>query len=552
LPLRDLLTWSETSFTSDARVRDWFTALSPYAGQPPILEREDQNEWPDGSGEREPLYFLGVSAKRYVLYNRLPDGSYRIRKFSNHGLGAYATITDADLDVKLLKSRPDVPPPHTVDDETGKPTSYPLGGPMWSYLLWYDFIVACETGCYRNGKPVPRNSDGGLYYSVLTAGTLADWNPPAYHQVTMSTWALFSQYSGEYGGVIDGLRPFNFITVLPPIRGALLLKRRFAQDEMADETVSFLNEYAQAGCPAFFTGYARTADEVERAHQDGRIYTRINNRVVALPAEIPLVTLAEQLEGYFLHPEAKAARPNGAGDLGVRRVRVGDIYITGKETNRNALLAAEESDGILDGDEAWGGQVYGLDSLALGEARDWRALLKTYRLSDLILATGVPERTLSKIRNGQTKTPDETTAHAILAGLPLLDTRNPDRILGWRTARLPDMVPISVLVYALRQARGIADDGSPSEDEMVAVREVRKGTRHLPDNERLALIAAIQSYQRQQRQDDGDTPTAAESDARTFVDGLWSQEGVGQSVSRGVRSYSADEFTRLIEQGVLQ
>jgi hypothetical protein len=37
----------------------------------------------------EPLYFLGDSAKRYVLYNRLSDGTYRIRKFSSHGVGTW-------------------------------------------------------------------------------------------------------------------------------------------------------------------------------------------------------------------------------------------------------------------------------------------------------------------------------------------------------------------------------------------------------------------------------------------------------------------------------
>jgi hypothetical protein len=44
---------------------------------------EDENDW---KGEREPLYFVGVSAKRCALWNRLPDGVYRIRKFSTHGL----------------------------------------------------------------------------------------------------------------------------------------------------------------------------------------------------------------------------------------------------------------------------------------------------------------------------------------------------------------------------------------------------------------------------------------------------------------------------------
>jgi hypothetical protein len=82
-------------------VTDWFNPLSPYEGRPPILEHEDENSW---QGKSEPLFFLGISSKRYALYNRLPDGIFRIRKFSSHGTGMWRSLPN-------YKSPPDIPEP---------------------------------------------------------------------------------------------------------------------------------------------------------------------------------------------------------------------------------------------------------------------------------------------------------------------------------------------------------------------------------------------------------------------------------------------------------
>jgi hypothetical protein len=144
------------------------------------------------------------------------------------------------------------------------------------------------------------------------------------------------------------------------------------------------------------------------------------------------------------------------------------------------------------------------ETCAPGACRDWRELLKRHALTDLLLVTGVPERTLSKIRRGQTKEPDPATARAILSGLPLLDHANPDTILGWRKD-----VPNTMVALALRAARGDSDERVPAEDKLIFIREVKSGKRHLPEDERLALIATIQSYQRERGEDD-DATTLAE------------------------------------------
>jgi hypothetical protein len=548
-----------------ARVRDWFTALSPYEGQPPLLECEDENYWPNGSQEREPLYFLGVSAKRYVIFNKPGDGTYHMRKFSSHGLGTYARMRGGE-------SSPDIPPPWTPDSE-GHPDSYQLGGARWSYDLWYDFIVACETGHYRSGEPVPRNADGGLEYSVQAAKTLTRWDPPAFHQLTISTWDLYRQYSSDQMGVIEALRPYSFITLLPPfspqqsflrLNTAAGVNNEGPLRPMTDEQVAreqqartFFDAYIAAGCPAFFTAYAPTVEALERAHQEGRIYTRIGERAVALPPSIPLMTLAETLDGYFAHPEAKAARPRGAGDVGVRSVVVSsDIVLGGKETNSRAMMAAEQTDKVVGGDRAEEMQVYGIDGLALA-GREYTTLFKKpdgklHTYADLMLVTGIPRRTVEDIAGGKTKKPHAATLKRLFDGLPLLDPANPDTILGWR-----DEVPNTTLALALRHVRGNADEGPLSEDEMVFIREVKKGKRHLPDQKRLALIAAIQQYQREQREDDG-SPTAAETDAQAYLKSIWSQEQTPTEppVSRGVQTFTLDEIVRqeearMREQGVL-
>jgi hypothetical protein len=449
-------------------------------------------------------------------------------------------------------SHPDIPEPWTLDSD-GNPTSYPLGGPRWAYDLWYDFICAAETGVYRNGDHVPRNADGGLDYSVLAAGTLALWNPPAFHQVTMSSWKFVRQYSADYDGVIAGLRMGNFITVLPEIKGSAAFKRLVATTpmEMDDETYdqqieaqAFLAAYHAAGHPPLFTSYAPTVEALLTAHQEGRIYTRIGDRAVLLPPTIPLMSLAETLDSYFRHPESKAARPRAAGDVGVRSVRLASrIGVTGKETNRRAMMVAEETDGLIDGEEAGmsGAQVYGLDNAALAadRGRDFRALLrkpdgKPHTLADLMLATGLPKMTLSKLSSGKTKHPDPATLTRLFDGLALLDPGNPDTILGWKD------VPNTVLAPALRAAPG--DGDPPTEDELVVLRAVRRGKRLLPEVGRLALIGAIQGYLHTIREDE---QTAAEADARAMLDSLWSQEHTTVEQPRGIRTYTADEMLAL-------
>jgi hypothetical protein len=76
---------------------DRFAALNPYdraiiPGS--ILEIERVNRNPDGAPNQ--LYCYAVSAKRYALFNRAPNGGIQIRRGLEHGLGHLMNPTDPD------------------------------------------------------------------------------------------------------------------------------------------------------------------------------------------------------------------------------------------------------------------------------------------------------------------------------------------------------------------------------------------------------------------------------------------------------------------------
>lgn len=66
-------------------IQDYFQKLSPYSFDDPLFKLEEEN-FNEETKELEPLWFYGLSAKRYALYN-MRDGKPVIRKYSLHGLG---------------------------------------------------------------------------------------------------------------------------------------------------------------------------------------------------------------------------------------------------------------------------------------------------------------------------------------------------------------------------------------------------------------------------------------------------------------------------------
>jgi hypothetical protein len=191
-----------------------------------------------------------------------------------------------------------------------------------------------------------------------------------------------------------------------------------------------------------------------------------------LPAAVKTLTIAEVFSDYFQAKEYKAANPGGVGELEVRHVTISRIKVLGKETDEVLLLTAEETDGILKGAEASmdGAQVYGID---LG-TRDWPQLLSSYRVSDLMLATGLPRQTIKDLRSGKTTKPTVKTIQSLAEGLWLLNPQNPESIIGWR--EIENRKPASQM-----------GEGWQVQD----IQAVRSGQQLLGEDKRKRLLAVL-------------------------------------------------------------
>ncbi len=440
----------------------WFTPLSPYRAvsgvQPPLLEREDVNDW---HGKPEPLYALAVSAKRYALYNRLPDdadGSYRIRKFSSHGVGTWQGQEGYTS------------PPHVPDPCEPVRKLANGAGERWAYDLWYDAIAAIDGGAATRGDTdAPWHSVRGSAWLDL----------PAFHQLTISTARLYRMYRD-----IPDIRPFTFITVLPALDGETHRTRHTNQqtrglepaptglngrditawaeagddggddaDDGADNGAS-LTLYDGLQGVTYYAPYVRDAADL---HDVRRVDTGAR-----VPVGLRHKTVAECVENYYRHPELKAAVPYGVGVLPRRHVRAVQHIHIGKEMNQVQQEAVGDTDGTI-GEIA--PQEYGASGLADS--------LRPFHISELVLACGVPCSTITNVLRGATPTP--AVQRTLRAGLTFLMSAHGQTLVGWRN------VPRAYLVEHL---------GLPID----AVQTLRDGTRRASARERAGLIAAVRQW----------------------------------------------------------
>lgn len=455
----DFLAWVQ-------EISDWFTPLSPYAGKPPIFELEKVNTW---DKQDEPLYMLGISAKRYVLYNKLPDGSFRIRKFSSHGLGA---ISKPYAD----KSSPArTPEPHTNVRE--------LGGPRWVYDLWYGFIEAWEYGSYPDGTPLPRdNKEGKPFYqpAVPYLATLA------FHRVTLSTTHLYKQFKQ-----IEGIRPFSFFTVLPPISklDAFLRAARCNtdSDESLTETEANMKRalYEEvAGKTAFYAPYARTPGELQHIRRcDTHDEVHIEH-----------TTVLESVRDYFQHPEWKAANPKAQGVLERRHLAITGLRYIGKESNDILRSTADETEGVLYGaDAALAGAVLYNPAVPgqtrIQQVRICAKLLQGVYIADAMLVTGLSRGTIKTLQSGALQ-PSSATEAKVRAALPMLE-----RIAGWRD------IPIERLTAILDM-------------EGERVQALRTGKLVLSEAERTRVLERLAAIPYQERSEQAETARCRKEESR--------------------------------------
>ena len=211
-------------------------------------------------------------------------------------------------------------------------------GERWAYDLWYDAIAAIDSGMvYRDERGVP-------HYYVNGSPWL---NTTAFHRVTISTAEQYHTYRH-----VGGIRPFGFITVLPPLDRGQVMRRQMSERAAQigagmrpDDDGS--DRYADLVGVAFYGPYARASTDLHNIHRADTHDT----------VDVRHKTLAECLERYYVHEEWKAAEPGGVGVLPRRRLATVQHVHIGKESNRVKLTAIEDSDGVIIEDEP---QVYGV------------------------------------------------------------------------------------------------------------------------------------------------------------------------------------------------
>jgi hypothetical protein len=374
---------------------DYFTPLSPYEGRPPLLQVEKVN---DADGEPEPLYCLAISAKRYALYNRLPGGGHRMRKFSSHGVGTWQKLKDyvprkdipcpchgvvgcACLDCREHDCRA-VGCPFVGEDGTRhdcEDATYPMGGAQWMHDHWY--------GAVEHYESLAQRRRAGEEIGALEARfwPRAGWlDVPARSQVTIATRQHYELFSRHF----PALRPFNFITTLPALLPSNIMTRIWA---LQGDEFGVLDGDAGIYDGLEYQAFYEAPDGIRRIDTHERV--SVQHR-----------TLAECLRDYYEHPEAKAANPDGVGILDRRSVCVVDQVSCGKESNDIITELVDESEGVMPYPDA---QTFGRRGLV--EA------IRAHGLPRVAEAGEVPYMTLLNICRGTR--PNRATVRQILGGL---------------------------------------------------------------------------------------------------------------------------------------
>jgi len=224
-------------------IKDFFKPMSIFKSSNDILELEDVN------GDR-PLYFIGISSKRYVVYHKLDNGTYHIRKATVNGVGSL--VFNKDKDTVFPK---DVPIPFIfVKNEKGiyekKKTEYaPIKDlKAWQYLLWYRAIQQFEQGITDIKIPIE------------------EWS----NQIVRVGISLSTPHVMRNNRYVSDIRPFGFFTQVKAKNGEL---------------------YYNTSCIG-------TSDEIVKSVMYNAKTHRINNNP-------QFKRLYEQFEDYFTHDEKK-------------------------------------------------------------------------------------------------------------------------------------------------------------------------------------------------------------------------------------------------------
>ena len=335
------------SFSDVDEIVAAFASLNPYdrALVPgSVLKIEDENFQ---DGERVQLHVFVVSAKRYVLFNRNPDGSLTIRKPNQHGLGHLLNPIDPTL----------------RDDPTSQDAWI---REVWQHVLDVDVLGGAT------GEPEWFDVPAVTQVRIADAGTLQlfaelNANKPYADQIKPYNFMLSAQVSkfGTPQGV-DPREPFHLIAP-------------FERDPSKWLGMKWIDRYSGR---EFAITLSDTASNVGTA--------QVNS-------------IRDVVAEYRFHPEFKSEGGDGqpcgkrtAGLLGRRHVELtGAPTLVGKESNRLEDVQAR----LI---STWGevGNEY-------HDPHEWESavlpVLREIPLGQLSELSGLHPSTLKRIRAGRSR-----------------------------------------------------------------------------------------------------------------------------------------------------
>lgn len=337
-------------------IRTRFRALTPYAFGGDLLKLEAENQpAPEATRDRK-LYFYGISAKRYVLFNVANDGEIIVRKGSEHGLG-HLLAPDSELG-------------RAWTDEAWKAVV------RWATErdeLARDLHFADRPAVGR--APITKPSILALFSRVKKPQTRGAALPPYTQKV----------------------KPFNFLLVAYPETGDITTGGEAYWPEGDGRSRS-------AGKPirpvAPYESDPRKWARLQwmdlHTGKPVRLVWRKGAPGMALGA-IPVKTYQDVLRQYVTHPEAKAAGPDGkpcgpftGGELTRLRVRVTGVVHIGKESHDLDEVQAGLTPAVST-------YVHYRDTQS--ELEELRRVLRPYRRKKLAEMTGLHLRSIKEFLN---------------------------------------------------------------------------------------------------------------------------------------------------------
>ena len=310
----------------------WFQKLNPYeGGGEPLFNLEDVNfhwEDKDRTGPLEPLFMLGISAKRYALANFI-DGRWIIRKASGHGL---AHISAPEYDKSFL-------PQHPASFKLEKDTTSPL---------WFGVRGVWDCGALCNGEnpklfcdlwriafEAASTAEPGQVRKAIEKAinealpTMPGLDAPQWSQRALSGRAEWQAYAPN----MPEARAFMFFALLP---GPLETSSFVPKDcDSLMELAEFDKQRADLMGTSLYGAIVPATKDMPQHVDLNSLRRRDNNK---FPAEIfdpayglRLQTVADSLTEYFSHGEFKSLGVEGQRQR--RKLHVLDHEYIGKETN---------------------------------------------------------------------------------------------------------------------------------------------------------------------------------------------------------------------------